>query len=401
MSILTHHDDAVSTQAQTRKPKFRVAPDNVRQFIAEMFGRDMHATRVLSLANGVIGAIHAVALSIHAIGLGLAMATGLNAKHTIKQVDRLLSNTNLLMRDVFRTWVPFVIGKRLEVVVALDWTDFDADDHATIALHLITSHGRATPLMWKTHEKSTLAKHRNAYEDELLRQFREILPPSVRAILLADRGFGDQALYTALTDAHIDFVIRFRGNIHVTSATGETRTAAGWVPSNGKARKIVDARITQEKTPVAAVVCVKARRMKEPWCLATSLGDRAAAAIVKLYGRRFSIEENFRDTKDLRFGMGLSSTYIGRCDRRDRLLLIGALSQALLTLLGAAAEDAGLDRTMKANTVKRRTHSLFRQGCFWYACIPNMHQERFELLMRSFERIVAEHAVFQQIFGFI
>jgi hypothetical protein len=30
-----------------------------------------------------------------------------------------------------------------------------------------------------------------------------------------------------------------------------------------------------------------------------------------------------------------------------------------------------------------------------------MHQERFELLMRSFERIVAEHAVFQQIFGFI
>jgi hypothetical protein len=218
------------------------------------------------------------------------MATGLNAKHTIKQVDRLLSNTNLLMRDVFRTWVPFVIGKRLEVVVALDWTDFDADDHATIALHLITSHGRATPLMWKTHEKSTLAKHRNAYEDELLRQFREILPPSVRAILLADRGFGDQALYTALTDAHIDFVIRFRGNIHVTSATGETRTAAGWVPSNGKARKIVAARITHEKTPVAAVVCVKARRMKEPWCLATSLGDRAAAAIVKLYGRRFSIE---------------------------------------------------------------------------------------------------------------
>jgi hypothetical protein len=99
--------------------------------------------------------------------------------------------------------------------------------------------------------------------------------------------------------------------------------------------------------------------------------------------------------------MGLSATHIGRCDRRDRLLLIAALAQALLTLLGAAAEDCGLDRTMKANTVKRRTHSLFRQGCFWYASIPAMPQPRLELLMRSFHRILAQHAVFQQIFGFI
>ena len=141
--------------------------------------------------------------------------------------------------------------------------------------------------------------------------------------------------------------------------------------------------------------------MKDAWCLATSLRDRTGTEIVTLYGHRFSIEENFRDTKDLRFGMGLSATHIGRCDRRDRLLLIAALAQALLTLLGAAAEDCGLDRTMKANTVKRRTHSLFRQGCFWYASIPTMPKPRLELLMRSFHRILAQHAVFQQIFGFI
>jgi hypothetical protein len=30
-----------------------------------------------------------------------------------------------------------------EVVVALDWTDFDADRQSTIALNMITSHGRA------------------------------------------------------------------------------------------------------------------------------------------------------------------------------------------------------------------------------------------------------------------
>lgn len=378
-----------------------IAPEDVRKMLSDLFAQDMHARRVLSLANGVIGAVYAVALSIHAIGQGLAMATGVTAKAAIKQVDRLLSNNKLVLWEVFEPWVRFVIGERTEIVCALDWTEFDDDDHATIALHIITSHGRATPLMWKTHPKSSLAQRRNLYEDELLKRFREILPGEVRAIILADRAFGDQALYQSLAGAHLDFVIRFRGNILVESSDGEGRTGAEWVPSNGQARKLEDARVTSDKTPVAAVVCTKARGMKDAWCLASSLRDRTGSEIVKLYGHRFSIEENFRDTKDLRFGMGLSATHIGRCDRRDRLLLIAALAQALLTLLGAAAEDCGLDRTMKANTVKRRTHSLFRQGCFWYASIPAMPQPRLELLMRSFHRILAQHAVFQHIFGVI
>jgi hypothetical protein len=49
--------------------------------------------------------------------------------------------------------------------------------------------------------------------------------------------------------------------------------------------------------------------------------------------------------------------------RRDGLLLICARAMTLLTLLGAAGESLGMDWMLKANTVKRRTHSLFRQGC--------------------------------------
>ena len=49
-------------------------------------------------------------------------------------------------------------------------------------------------------------------------------------------------------------------------------------------------------------------------------------------------------------------------DRRDSLLLISALAIAVLSLLGAAGERIGYDRWLKANTVKRRTHSMFRQG---------------------------------------
>jgi hypothetical protein len=50
-----------------------------------------------------------------------------------------------------------------------------------------------------------------------------------------------------------------------------------------------------------------------------------------------------RDTKDLRFGMGLGATRIGEPTRRDRLLLINAFAMVLLSMLGAAGESLGMD----------------------------------------------------------
>ena len=32
----------------------------------------------------------------------------------------------------------------------MDWTDLDGDAQTTIVLSVITNHGRATPLLWKT-----------------------------------------------------------------------------------------------------------------------------------------------------------------------------------------------------------------------------------------------------------
>jgi len=65
------------------------------------------------------------------------LAQALLPKHAIKQVDRLLSNRKLEAWDVFATWVPEMVGARLDVVVAMDWTDFDADGH--LALKLVTA----------------------------------------------------------------------------------------------------------------------------------------------------------------------------------------------------------------------------------------------------------------------
>ena len=89
---------------------------------------------------------------------------------------------------VFGCWVPHIVGDRTEIVIALDWTDFDTDNQSTIVLSMITSHGRATPLLWKTVVKSELLGWRNEHEDVLLERFQKVLPEGLRVTVLAESG---------------------------------------------------------------------------------------------------------------------------------------------------------------------------------------------------------------------
>lgn len=373
----------------------------MRKFVEEVVEEDTHALRVLSLTNGVLGVLHCAALGIHAIGRGLAAARGLDVKHAVKQIDRLLSNRGIDVWQWFAQWVRFVVAARDKIVVAMDWTHFEPDDQATIAIYLITSHGRATPLLWRTHRFSSLKDHRSQYETELIDRLHEILAPTIEVTLLADRGFGDQELYAYLGTLGWSYVIRFRECIQVTDAAGECKPASAWVPPSGHAKMLRDVLVTQKKTHVGAVVVKRQKGMKDAWCLATNRVDLNASGVVDLYARRFTIEETFRDLKDPRFGTGLREVRISRPDRRDRLMLLFAVAHALLTLLGAAGEQAGLDRTLKANTSPKRALSLFNQGCFWFAAIPNMRDERLRPLMDAFASTIANHAALSQIFGVI
>jgi len=383
------------------KKKHPLGADSVQKTIASIFDEDLHAKRVLSLANAATGALHAGALGVHAIGQALAQARGLNPKHAVKQVDRLLSNGGVDVWALFSSWVRFVVADRKDLLVAIDWTDFDKDDHSTIAIHLVTSHGRATPLVWRTVQKSELEGWRNEHEDAVLMRLGEGLPSDVKVTVLGDRAFGDQKLYALLEGLGFDFVIRFRGVILVTTPEGEARTAAEWVPETARAKLIREARLTKDRFEVAAVVCVKAKGMADPWHLASSLSTATAADLVAIYGRRFTIEEGFRDMKDMRFGFGLAATRISDTRRRDRILLLNALAIALLTLLGAAGERTGLERMLKANTVKTRSYSLFRQGLYYYGALPNMRESQAAPLVAAFDQIVREHAALTEIFGIL
>ncbi len=182
--------------------------EEVHRFLVGLFEGDLHAKRVLSLANAALGVVKTAFLAIHTMGHGLALARGLLSKHAIpldalasgKQVDRLLCNPGIDLDAALRHWVAYVVGPRTSINVAMDWTEFDADGQATLMLSLLTRHGRAMPLIWLTVDKATLKDRRNEYEYQALVGLADALPADVAVCIVADRGFGDQKLYRVLTE---------------------------------------------------------------------------------------------------------------------------------------------------------------------------------------------------------
>jgi Transposase DDE domain len=277
----------------------------------------------------------------------------LSDKHAVKQVDRLLSNKKLILENIDQNWIKFVIGSRKEIKVTMDWTNFDPDKQATIHLNLVTSHGRATPLLWKTVYKDTLKGNENSYENQILLRFKSAIPKDVKVTILADRGFFDIKLFDYLKkELKFDYSIRIKNNTYITDNIGNTKKATDWVPKNGKIKTIRGAKITADKYEVSLVAIKHQKGMKEPWCIVSSAENQSGTGLISWYAKRWGCETYFKDTKDIHFGMGLHATHIKNVERRDRILLISAIATVMLTLLGAACEKIGFDKYLKVNTSK-------------------------------------------------
>lgn len=265
----------------------QISSGGVQCFLEGLFGEGLHSKRILSLAGATPGAIQSVSLAVALIGQGLALARSLTTRHAVKQVDRMLSNEGIDVDALLRQWVPFVVGQRRGIAVVLDWTGFEADGQTTLMLSLLTRHRRAAPLYWLTVETATLKGRCHECEYQVLVRFADAWPEGVHVRMAADRGFGDHKLYRVLTEeVKFDYAVRFRGNITVTASDGESQTAAGWVGEGGRARVLRGATVTALGCPVATVVCVQAKGMKQAWCLAGSASDRTAREPINLYAKR-------------------------------------------------------------------------------------------------------------------
>ena len=77
----------------------------VSRWVGECFDGELHAKRIASLSDGVLGVLHSTSLADSAIGLALAQAHGLKAKRANQQIDRQLSNPGVDLGRLFTPWI--------------------------------------------------------------------------------------------------------------------------------------------------------------------------------------------------------------------------------------------------------------------------------------------------------
>jgi hypothetical protein len=346
--------------------------------------QEVHAKRFAAMLAVIGGIVGGRKLSLTAIGRALGGRT--YPKHSIKRVDRLLSNEHMdaERQMYFRDMAALLIGPCPRPVVLLDWTKMTDNFHALVAA--VPIGGRALTIYEEVHPERKLGSPR--VQKEFLRRLRQVLPVNCRPIIVTDAGF-QGPFFSQVQRLGWDFVGRLRGFAKMISeAGGEWKTVADLQATAGRGPRDMGAfRLYKRSKSVGArlVLAGKRRRhrkhpwtgrwsaqggtslstisgAKEPWLLATSIPSDSAERIIGIYATRMQIEETFRDAKNHRFGWCLRHVRGYRAVRLTLLLLFAVLAILAVTLLGLAASAAGRQRRYQANTARTKVLSFFVLG---------------------------------------
>jgi hypothetical protein len=341
----------------------------------------MHAARFSAVLAVVEALIRANRISVTA--LGRMVRSRARPKHSIKRVDRLLSNPRLHgeRQLFFRAIARQVIGDVARPIVLTDWTGVVDGFSALVAA--VPVGGRASTIYAEVHpERDNNKQHIHA---RFLRALREVLPPGCRPIIVVDAGFKGP-FFEQVRRLGWDFVGRERRHAHIRKPDGVWTVTKEVLASATSTPTDLGSCVLNKTTPVRVRLVLAAsarsnnhpwrkrfsgggaqrqtyrRGAHQPWLLLTSLTDFDPVRVTALYATRMQIEETFRDAKNPRFGWCLRHARGYSAHRLTILLMIAALAALVVTLVGVAAEKNGHQRAYQANTVRTRVLSHFVLG---------------------------------------
>jgi Transposase DDE domain len=357
----------------------------VRRICSECSG-DIHAGRLAALEATVEALTASKRLSVSGIGGGLRNRAML--KHSIKRVDRLLSNPHLQSErwDIFRSVAHHLVGDVARPVILMDWTAVVDKFSALVAA--VPVGGRALTIYEEVHPERSNNKPR--VQARFLRRLGEVIPAGSRPIIIVDAGF-KAPFFRAVQRMGWDFIGRERQHVGI-----KLRGSDAWIFTKqafAKARRTAKDLGTgilnksQGKSFATRFVVITSPRhpnhpwkkrfrgnlgskdreaykrgAHQPWLLPTSLTHLPAEQIVALYAKRMQIEQIFRDLKNPRFGWSLRHARGYSAARLTILLLVATLATFVVTLVGLAVEQKGRHRAYQANTARTRVLSLFVLG---------------------------------------
>jgi hypothetical protein len=137
----------------------------------------------------------------------------------------------------------------------------------------------------------------NRIEEHLLALVLRLACPTLRRVIVADRGFARASLFRWLLEHACDFVIRFDAQTHVyLDAAGESQAVSAALPVRpGEQRWVAAAWYQREERVPMAMLAIWDQDAEEPWYLGTSLGRADWTA--QCYRWRMRCECTHRDEK--------------------------------------------------------------------------------------------------------
>jgi hypothetical protein len=197
-----------------------------------------------------------------------------------------------------------------------------------------------------------------------------------------DRGFKRISLLEHIDDLGFSYVIRSGGNTWLMHDSYEGYLQ-NLIRQRGVIKDITQAQLRFKSPHQARVVALWDKEQAEPWILVTNMLAPSARQIAQWYGKRFQIEETFRDHKSQRFGLALGELKLFQAKRLERLLFIVVIAHWLAMMMGLLVRAQGLDIQFRANTGKKPTqHSDFTLGRYYILRLP----WHFQSLLDTFYR---------------
>jgi hypothetical protein len=337
----------------------------------------VHKTRLNCLMNACNTAANNNTLYLTALGRKDPSTT--KTSSNIEKANRLLGNKHLhLERSAFyRTMASRLIPKWMNPWIHVDWSCINATTNLYLLRASISVSGRSIVLWEECHPKKKENNH--AVHKQFLKNLKAILPPCESPIIVTDAGFR-APWFIAVRQMGWDFVGRLRNkNLVLLDGTQTWQLSSSFFESaTGKPTHLGSGLLTEEKQVPVHLALYKSKSKnrhkrnlnkkisssgkskryskagKEPWLLVTSLPQAQdnPSHIVNIYRQRMRIEENFRDTKDSHYGLGLKDSLTRTPDRMTVLLLIAAIATFAAWLTGLITSFTGKAADFQAHSAK-------------------------------------------------
>lgn len=354
-----------------------------RELLHKILKNAIHLKREKVLSEVVETVIEAKEIAVTRVGR--RMKNSNQSRSNIRKVDRLYSNEGLVQEQeaISRQVIEFLI-KQKQVSLVIDGSKLLNSEYYILRASYACG-GRALAVYEIIYERCEQGSQK-LYK-RFLNGLKRILPAGIEVTLITDAEFRGP-WFKLVKQKGWNFIGRIRSNryCYIGDKAGE------WVSDIFKQASCI-ARclgrgLLNQKEQVAGYFYLQKQKPKgrhaytrsgrhsetikslryakgshEPWLIFSSKHGEARD-MMKRYSLRMTIEENFRDMKSPRYGLGLDMTYSKSKLRYQVMLIVAMLASLIAYLMGCVGEHLNLHRHYQANSLRtQRVLSRFFLGC--------------------------------------